>query len=362
MDAKKSELSLLNCFRGKKILVTGHTGFKGSWLISWLKELGADVIGISFNIPTTPSHFNLLHFEDIEDFKIDIKDLEALQNLLKIKSPDFVFHLAAQSLVINSYKNPVDTWNTNLMGTVNLLESLRCLKNDCTAIFITSDKCYDNVEWSWGYREIDKLGGPDPYSASKGAAEIAISSYYRSYFSKNNNIRIASARAGNVIGGGDWSKNRLIPDCIRAWSKGERVILRNPNSTRPWQHVLEPLGGYLFLASKLNQNNALNGKSFNFGPRDLTTKSVMDLVKKMSIYWPKVKWEIEKTKDNFYESGLLKLNCDLANEILNWQPKLNFEETIKMTALWYKNYYENKELNVKELTINQIKKYMQYFN
>lgn len=357
-----SELDLLDCFRGKNIIVTGHTGFKGSWLTAWLKELGANVIGISFNIPTIPSHFKLLDFEDIENHKIDIRDSSALENLIKMTSPDFIFHLAAQSLVINSYKNPLETWNTNLMGTVNLLESLKSLKNKCTAIFITSDKCYDNVEWSWGYRETDKLGGPDPYSASKGAAEIAISSYFRSYFMKNSNINIASARAGNVIAGGDWSQNRLIPDCIRAWSDGEKVILRNPNSTRPWQHVLEPLSGYLFLASKLHQNNSLNGKSFNFGPRDLTTKSVLDLVKKMSDYWPKVKWEIEKVNDDYYESGLLKLNCDLAHEILNWQPKLNFEETIKMTVLWYKNYYENKELNVKELTIEQIKNYMEYIN
>ena len=357
-----SELKLLNCFKEKKILVTGHTGFKGSWLTAWLRELGADVIGISFNIPTNPSHFKLLNFKDIEDYKIDIRDSSALKNLFKKKSPDFIFHLAAQSLVINSYKNPLETWNTNLMGTVNLLESLKTIQNECTAIFITSDKCYDNVEWPWGYRETDKLGGPDPYSASKGAAELAISSYFRSYFTKNNNIKIASARAGNVIAGGDWSQNRLIPDCIRAWSKGEKVTLRNPNATRPWQHVLEPLGGYLFLASKLHQNSELNGKSFNFGPSDLTTKSVIDLVQKMSDYWPKVKWEIEKTNDDFHESGLLKLNCDLAHEILNWHPKLNFEETIKMTVLWYKNYYENKELNVKELTISQIKDYMEYFN
>ena len=260
--------------------------------------------------------------------------------------------------VINSYENPVNTWSTNLMGTVNVLEALKELTNPCNVVFITSDKCYDNLEWEWGYRENDKLGGPDPYSASKGAAELAISSYYRSFFIRDNGIKIASARAGNVIGGGDWSQNRLIPDCVRAWSKGNCVILRNPESTRPWQHVLEPLSGYLSLAIKLNLNDQLNGKSFNFGPNDLSTKSVLDLVTKMSEYWPKVKWKCEKFKNEFHESALLKLNCDLAHEILDWKPKLDFENTTKMTALWYKNFYDNRSLNPREFTINQINEYM----
>ena len=354
------DLSILDCFKGKNILITGHTGFKGSWLSAWLRELGANVIGLSFNIPTEPSHFKLLNFDNIENNELDIRDFESLKDLLIAKSPDFIFHLAAQSLVINSYKKPLDTWSTNLMGTVNLLEGLKHITNKCIAIFITSDKCYDNLEWSWGYRENDKLGGPDPYSASKGAAEIAISSYFRSFFIKDSNIKIASARAGNVIGGGDWSQNRLIPDCVRAWSKGETVILRNPKSTRPWQHVLEPLSGYLYLASKMHNNPELNGNSFNFGPNDLTTKSVLDLVKKMSEYWPQVKWDIEENNGNFYESGLLKLNCDLAHEILNWRPNLGFDETIKMTALWYKKYYENQKINMAELTISQINDYMEY--
>ena len=202
------------------------------------------------------------------------------------------------------------------------------------------------------------MGGPDPYSASKGAAEIAISSYFRSFYDKNNGIKIASARAGNVIGGGDWSENRLVPDCIRAWSNEKSVTLRNPTSTRPWQHVLEPLSGYLALAIRLNLDNNLSGKSFNFGPSELSTKSVLDLVKKMSEYWPKVKWSIEKINNEFHESALLKLNCDLAHQVLKWQPKLDFENTTKMTALWYKNYYDNGLVSSKDFTINQINEYM----
>ena len=349
---------LIDSFEGKKVLITGHTGFKGSWLTAWLNQLGANVVGVSLDIPTKPSHFEILDFNNIENFYLDIRNFEALKTLVKQKSPDFVFHLAAQSLVINSYKNPIDTWGTNLMGTVNILESLKCLDNTCCVVLITSDKCYDNLEWEWGYRENDKLGGPDPYSASKGAAELAISSYFRSFFKKNNFINIASARAGNVIGGGDWSQNRLIPDCIRAWSKQETVILRNPNSTRPWQHVLEPLSGYLSLAINLSVNKELNGKSFNFGPSEMSTKSVLDLVKKMAQYWPMVKWNLEEMINDFHESALIKLNCDLANELLKWFPKLDFESTTKMTALWYKNYYDSETSNIKEFTSKQINDYM----
>ena len=349
---------LLNSFKGSKVLITGHTGFKGSWLTAWLNLLGANVIGVSLDVPTKPSHFDILNLNNIESHQLDIRNFDAIKNLVKEKSPDYIFHLAAQSLVINSYKNPIDTWSTNLMGTVNILESLKFLTNSCSVVLITSDKCYDNLEWKWGYRENDKLGGPDPYSASKGAAELAISSYFRSFFKKSSKVKIASARAGNVIGGGDWSPNRLIPDCIRAWSSEESVILRNPNSTRPWQHVLEPLSGYLTLAYNLNINDELNGKSFNFGPSELLTKSVLDLVKNMAEYWPKVKWNLDKNNDNFHESSLLKLNCDLAHEFLNWKPKLDFAETTKMTVLWYKNYYDKQTSNSRQFTINQINQYM----
>ena len=254
----------LEDFRNKKVIVTGHTGFKGSWLSTWLSLVGAKVYGFSNNVPTSPSHFDSIKsfFED--DIKGDIRDANTFKNYISKIKPDYLFHLAAQSLVNFSYEEPKLTWETNLIGTVNILDSLRYIDNKCIAIFITSDKCYDNLEWTWGYREIDKLGGPDPYSASKGAAELAISSYFRSYFKKESNISLASARAGNVIGGGDWSSNRLIPDCVKAWANNECVDLRNPFSTRPWQHVLEPIGGYMLLALALSERKELNGESFNF--------------------------------------------------------------------------------------------------
>ena len=226
-------------YKNKNVVVTGHTGFKGSWLVAWLKLMGANVTGIALDPPSSPNHFASAGLaENINDFRIDIRDLDSIKKAITNAEPDFVFHLAAQPIVSVSYDDPVDTWTTNVLGTINVLESLRDINRKCSAVIITSDKCYDNVEWEWGYRENDVLGGPDPYSASKGAAEIAIRSYVKSYFSsKENTASIASARAGNVIGGGDWAANRIIPDCVLNWSKNEKVELRNPFSTRPWQHV-----------------------------------------------------------------------------------------------------------------------------
>lgn len=259
--------NILNVFANTKVLVTGHTGFKGSWLSLWLTQLGAQVSGISLGVPTEPSHFAAAGLvERIQDYRLDIRDGTALKSLVQDIQPDFVFHLAAQPLVRRSYADPVETWQTNAMGTINVLEALRGLKNPCVAVLITSDKCYDNVEWVWGYRETDALGGPDPYSASKGAAELAIRSYVRSYFPKDGPVRIGVGRAGNVIGGGDWADDRIVPDCVHAWSRGETVQLRNPLATRPWQHVLEPLSGYLNLAIALHLDAKWHGEPFNFGP------------------------------------------------------------------------------------------------
>tara|TARA_B100001113_G_scaffold349877_1_gene346034 strand:+ start:4251 stop:5327 length:1077 start_codon:yes stop_codon:yes gene_type:complete len=350
---------MIETFKNKKIIVTGHTGFKGSWLTSWLKVLEADVTGISLDLPTEISHFDAAHIkDDIEDCRIDIRDYESISKKIIDKKPDFLFHLAAQPIVGRSYEDPIETWSTNVIGTINILESLKKLNNQCTAIIITSDKCYDNVEWEWGYRENDALGGPDPYSASKGAAELAIKSYKKSFFNdENSNIRIASARAGNVIGGGDWAKNRIVPDCIVAWSNNNSVELRNPSSTRPWQHVLEPLGGYLTLAEKLSKNFELHGEAFNFGPPSHQNHSVLALVQEMSNHWEKVKWEIpSKIEDVFYESGLLKLNCDKALHLLDWQAILDFKDTVQLTAEWYKSFYENKN-NIGQTTNHQIKEY-----
>ncbi|HIK80454.1 MAG TPA: CDP-glucose 4,6-dehydratase [Porticoccaceae bacterium] len=330
-------------FIGAKVLVTGHTGFKGTWLTLWLKQLGANVSGVSIDIPSEPSHFKAAKLsEKIDDHRLDIRDGDALKNLVLKVQPDFVFHLAAQALVRPSYENPVETWQTNVLGTLHVLEALRKLDKPCAAVIITSDKCYDNVEWVWGYRETDAMGGPDPYSASKGAAELAIRSHIKSYFPKASSpIRIASARAGNVIGGGDWAADRIVPDCVKAWSTDNLVELRNPHSTRPWQHVLEPLSGYLSLAIALSKQPELHGEPFNFGPQAQQNHSVLELVQQMALHWKQVRWEdVSGSAAGPYESGLLKLNCDKALHSLQWHAVMGFEETVRMTAEWYRAYYQ----------------------
>ena len=352
-------MRLSKYFKNKKILVTGHTGFKGSWLVAWLKTLKANVVGVSLNPSTDPSHFEVANLKNnIDSIILDIRNYDSIKELILNVQPDYVFHLAAQALVRDSYEDPIKTWNTNLNGTINILDSLRNLKKKCVAVLITSDKCYDNVEWHWGYREIDRLGGEDPYSASKGATEIAIRSYVKSFFSKEKSlVRIGSARAGNVIGGGDWSKNRIIPDCVKAWSKGKMVDLRNPEATRPWQHVLEPLSGYLTQAMALNDRQELHGESFNFGPNSTQNNTVRDLVENMANHWDKVKWrDVSLVQSGPYESGLLKLNCDKALHLMDWQAVMNFEETLKMTVQWYRSFYKSPSQS-EQTTLNQIQSY-----
>ncbi len=348
-----------NHFRDKTVLITGHTGFKGSWLVAWLKNLGSKVVGVALDPSTDPCHYTATQLnENIKDHRIDVRDAKKVAEVIIDAKPDFVFHLAAQALVRRSYDNPGETWETNVMGTLNVMEALRKLNNECTAVMITSDKCYDNVEWVWGYRENDALGGPDPYSASKGAAELVIKSHVKSFFPKGKSkVRIASARAGNVIGGGDWSVDRIVPDCVKAWSIGKVVELRNPHATRPWQHVLEPLSGYLALATELSLNPNLHGEAFNFGPQAQQNKSVLELVKSMANTWDKVKWQdvSGKTKGP-YESGLLKLNCDKALHLLNWHAVMDFEQTVKFTTEWYRNYYNN-QASITAFTNSQINSY-----
>jgi CDP-glucose 4,6-dehydratase len=350
---------MANQFRDKTVLITGHTGFKGSWLVAWLNNLGAKVVGVALDPSTDPCHYTAAHLnEDIKDHRIDVRDAKKIAEVIVDAKPDFVFHLAAQALVRRSYDDPGETWETNVMGTLNVLEALRKLANECTAVMITSDKCYDNVEWVWGYRENDALGGPDPYSASKGAAELVIKSHVKSFFPKGKSkVRIASARAGNVIGGGDWSVDRIVPDCVKAWSEGKVVELRNPHATRPWQHVLEPLSGYLALATELSLNPDLHGEAFNFGPQAQQNKSVLELVKSMANTWDKVKWEdVSGTTKGPYESGLLKLNCDKALHLLNWHAVMDFEQTVKFTTEWYRNYYNDKA-SITDFTNSQINSY-----
>ena len=349
-----------NIYKNKTVLVTGHNGFKGAWLSLWLKNLGAKVTGISLENRDEKSFFKVNGISElVEDLNLDIRNLDSIKDLIKQLQPDFVFHLAAQALVRRSYRDPLETWSTNLVGTLNILESLRLLERKCACILITSDKCYSNKEWAWGYRENDTLGGPDPYSASKACAELAIKSYVKSFFNAQNNslVKISSARAGNVIGGGDWSEDRIVPDCMKAWSKGEIVELRSPSSTRPWQHVLEPLSGYLSLGSKLYNNNLLHGESFNFGPKIAENNSVLDLVNTMGEYWEKVRWVSNVEERKPYESGLLNLNCDKAFFDLNWHSVLSFKETIRYTIEWYKSFYED-NLNIQSMSLNQIDNYV----
>jgi len=352
-------MTSLSLFSGKTILITGHTGFKGSWLTAWLKQLGAKIVGISLEPPTVPSHFIAAGLaDDILDLRIDIRNSLELKDAIIAARPDFVFHLAAQPLVRRSYEDPLETWQTNVLGTLNLLEALRLLEKSCAVVIITSDKCYENVEWVWGYRETDSLGGPDPYSASKGAAELAIRSHIKSYFPREESkVRIASARAGNVIGGGDWAADRIVADCVKAWSVDNLVDLRSPNSTRPWQHVLEPLSGYLALALSLKTNQELHGESFNFGPQAQQNHSVLELVKEMSLYWDKVRWrDVSKVVGGPYESSLLKLNCDKALHYLNWHAVMTFEQTVLMTAEWYRMYYQE-PASILKSTNSQISMY-----
>lgn len=353
-------MMLENKFSGKTVLISGHTGFKGSWLSIWLNLLDAKVIGLSNGIPTDPSNFIASNVKSIvEESCVDIRDAKAVREVVQKYQPDFIFHLAAQANVRPSYQLPVETIETNCLGSANILDALRTLKKPVTALMITSDKAYDNVEWVWGYRETDRLGGSDPYSASKGMAELVIRTYTDSFFKDpDSNVRIGITRAGNVIGGGDWSDYRIVPDCMKAWSKGKAVDIRYPEATRPWQHVLEPLSGYLALSINLAESDENHGEAFNFGPPARQNYSVKELIERMGECWQNAKWkDVSQDRDNKHEAGLLKLNCDKALFKLKWQPTLDFEKTIRMTVEWYKAYYENQNNSMYDMIVDQIKEY-----
>ncbi len=350
-------------YSGKKVLITGNTGFKGSWLTTWLLKLGANVVGVSKDIPTNPSMFEELKLElRIKHYQADIRDLAGICDIILDEKPDFIFHLAAQAIVSTSYVEPIETISSNVMGTANVLEALKASNHNCVAVIITSDKAYDNVEQVWGYKEDDKMGGKDIYSGSKGAAELIVKSYFYSFFNKPEcNIKLGIGRAGNVIGGGDWAKDRIVVDCMEAWSKGEKVEIRSPNATRPWQHVLEPLSGYLNLGQSLLLHDVLNGEGFNFGPRAEQNHTVENLLKDLSRYWDIIDTDhAYLVTDNipFHEAGLLKLNCDKALFYLKWQATLEYQDTIKFTSEWYFELYKTgNDIFVK--TLNQIDAYEQ---
>jgi len=346
-----------NYYNKKRVLVTGHTGFKGSWLVSWLLSLGAEVAGFSNKIPTQPSHWKLLNLESsVRNYIGDIRNKDDIENTLKDFKPQIIFHLAAQALVKDSINDPIYTFETNAIGMVNLLSAI--YKNDSVevTVLITSDKAYENKEWVYGYRELDALAGHDPYSASKSCADIIASSYYFTFF-KERSLKLGIARAGNVIGGGDWAKDRIIPDCIRSWSNSEEVIIRSPYSTRPWQHVLEPLSGYLTLGEKLGNNTPnINGEAFNFGPDSNVNETVLELLHKIKLKWSIANWKIDDQNSNNKEANLLKLSCDKALHFLNWKAILSLDETIDLTVSWYKNWLEKNE-PIQDFTFNQISHY-----
>ena len=348
-----------NIYKNKKILVTGHTGFKGTWLTAWLLNLSADVAGYSIGIPTNPSHFEELNLEQkIKHYLGDIRDYDSFYKVCNDFKPEFIFHLAAQPLVRESYSNPKETFEVNMLGTLNVLEVIRNMKDVVkVGVIITSDKAYDNVEWVYGYREDDKLGGEDPYSGSKGAAELVTKSYMHSFF-KTGFPNICTTRAGNVIGGGDWAKDRIVPDIVRSWSEKKAVEIRSPYSTRPWQHVLEPLSGYLCLGAELyKENSPHRNMSFNFGPDSKVNKNVGELIDEMKIRWnASPGWVNKYVNDGKPEANLLKLSCDRANISLRWYPVMDFIETVDFTMNWYLNYYEGKS-NVFEFTTQQIETY-----
>ena len=354
-------ISLLKNFNGKKVIITGHTGFKGSWLTLWLIHLGAKVTGISDRTPTNPSNFEANQLKKkINHFKFDIRNKKKFLFIINKIKPDYIFHLAAQSLVKKSYKNPVETFETNTFGTLNLLESLKKVKfkKKCSVVIITSDKSYKNFEIKRGYKENDRLGGHDPYSASKACAELIIQSYINSFLKDNKRLFISIARAGNVIGGGDWSADRLIPDCIRSIQKKRKLKVRFAKSTRPWQHVLEAIFGYMILAIKQKNDNKINGNAFNFGPNNKSSLSVIGLVKEFKKKWPILNWQIVKSKKKIFESGLLKLNSDKALRILNWKCLMNANQTIILLVNWYKFFFEKKrKTSMYDYSINQIKFY-----
>ncbi len=350
-----------NFYKNKKVLITGHTGFKGSWLSIMLNYLGAEVYGYALEPPTDPSLYQLCKIDGFVHSKIcDIRNYDDLYAFIKTAQPEIIFHMAAQALVRESYKNPVETYQTNVMGNVHLLEAIRTIPSVKSVVIITTDKCYENKEWYWGYRENEPLGGYDPYSSSKACSEIVTAAYRRSFFHPdsyhNHGVAIATARAGNVIGGGDWAADRLIPDFIRAITNREKIKIRSPKSIRPWQHVLEPLNGYLSLGNALYNNGTEFADAWNFGPNDEDAKNVEWIVKYMCDSWgDSASYEIDKNPQP-HEAAYLKLDCSKAKYLLNWEPRWSVKTALDSILEFTHAYVKNEDL--KSVCINQIKAYL----
>ncbi|MBW9147780.1 CDP-glucose 4,6-dehydratase [Clostridium sp. CM028] len=349
---------LENNYKNKNVLITGHTGFKGSWLAIWLKKLGANVIGYALDPVSVKSNFVLSEISnDIVDIRGDIRDSKHLNEVFMTYEPEIVFHLAAQPLVRYSYENPKETYEVNFMGTVNVLEAVRASKETKALVIITSDKCYENSEWMYSYREIDPMGGYDPYSSSKGCVELLVSSYRNSFFNtaeyKNHEKIIVTARAGNVIGGGDWAIDRIIPDCIRALENDEEILLRNPGAVRPWQHVLEPLYGYLLLGTKILKKDVEFSGAWNFGPEAQNVITVQEVVRRLVKEWGNGSWKSLILKgDSFHEASLLSLDISKARFCLNFKPRWGIDETIEKTVEWYRQYKDEKVIDICESQIS----------
>lgn len=350
-----------NVFKGKRVLITGHTGFKGSWLSIWLQELGATVIGYSLDPENKNDNFVLTNIQnEMIDIRGDIRDFNKVNEVFSQYKPEIVFHLAAQSLVKYSYHHPKYTYEVNVMGTMNVLEAIRLHESVKVGIMVTSDKCYENKEWVWGYRENDPMGGHDPYSSSKGCCELLVSSYRNSYFQEkkyeHHQKVIASVRAGNVIGGGDWSVDRIIPDCIRALETNKEIIIRNPNTVRPWQHVLEPLSGYLLLTEKILKEGTHFSGAWNFGPKPSNIVTVEEIVTRMIKIWGSGNWiKSNAHQGELHETTLLNLDISKSKFKLKWEPRWSLQQALESTVEWYKIY--NKRTNVREICVNQIKTY-----
>ena len=345
-------------FTGRKVLITGHTGFKGAWLALWLKILGAEITGIALDPEDKSGAFCAMDISSLcEDIRQDINEYDKVVSIIDKQKPEIVFHLAAQPLVLESYAHPLETIQTNVMGTVNILEACRKTSSVKAIIIITTDKCYENKEWVYGYRENDRLGGRDPYSVSKAAAELIVKSYRNSFFSVNKEIGLVTVRAGNVIGGGDWAEHRIVPDCIRALKAGKVIEVRNPSSVRPWQHVLEPLGGYLILAQRMLESSERFSGPWNFGPGHEGVKNVTDLVQGLIHYWGEGKWKDISAgiRNKPHETALLTLDISKARNYLLWQPLYNFQQSLEATVSWYKDQYMGE--NMINKSINQIEEY-----
>lgn len=328
-------------YQNRRVLVTGHTGFKGSWLALWLQLMGAKVSGIALPCETSPSHWDLLSL-DIESLYIDIRDTDRLKAAIHNTQPEIVFHLAAQPLVRRSYQQPLETWTSNVIGTANVLDACRGLPSLKSIVIVTTDKCYKNQEWVWGYRETDTLGGHDPYSASKAGAELVAASYRDSFFNDASSPLLATARAGNVIGGGDWSEDRLIPDLVRAVTNQKILEIRSPHATRPWQHVLECLSGYLILGQRLFEGHKANAESWNFGPERNGNRSVLQVLEQLKLNWNQLAWRVKEQIPALHEAQLLHLDSAKARDQLLWQPVWTFEEGISASAEWYQSWLRDR--------------------